>query len=206
MKRVSVFIDGGHLRSYAKKANKPYTPSFVVTVAKACVNAALGEELFRVLYYDCDPYAGTVSQPISAVPRVFSGSKTFLDKLAEEEGVAVRRGVLKFRGWDRTRASLASAASASNSGLPAPPLNDADFSPRFEQKGVDLRIGLDMTAKSNIDSNGLMVLMTGDTDLIPALKIVRARGIQVAGVNFPNYQLIGELKQHLDVYRTVGTW
>jgi len=51
----------------------------------------------------------------------------------------------------------------------------------------------------------IMILMTGDTDLIPALKIVRTRGFQVAGVNLPNYVLIDELKQHVDLFRSV-TW
>ena len=126
--------------------------------------------------------------------------------LAEEEYVAVRRGGLKFRGWERTKPSLNIATAAANAGNVAPAITDADFKPKFEQKGVDLRIGLDMTAKSNAGVDDLMVLMTGDTDMIPALKIVRSRGIQVAGVNLPNYQLIGELKQHLDVFRSGAVW
>jgi hypothetical protein len=48
MTKVAVFIDGGHLRACAKSAKKPYTPDFVVKIAKACVQS--GETLFRILY------------------------------------------------------------------------------------------------------------------------------------------------------------
>lgn len=211
MKRVTVMIDGGHLRSYVKKANKrdaqlglSYDPAMVVRVAKACV--LQGEDLFRILYYDCDEFAGSVKLPVSNGTKVFNPSNSFLNRLAEEELVAVRRGIIKFRGWERTSTSLSAAEQSAANGQVAAPINDNDFRPRFEQKGVDLRIGLDMTAKVNVDSTGLLILITGDTDLIPALKIVRSRGIQVAGVNLPNYQILPELKHHLDIYRTVSQW
>lgn len=48
-----------------------------------------------------------------------------------------------------------------------------------------------------------MIVMTGDTDLIPALRLVRSRGSQVSGVSLPNYAIIGELRQHLDLFRSV---
>lgn len=203
MKKTTILIDGGHLRSYAKLAKKTYTPQFVLDVAKKCLDQ--DEKLFRVIYYDCTPYTGTVKTQISGASRTFTGNDSFLNNLAEQEFVAVRKGVLKFRGWTRTPASISAHDSAARAGNPAPALTDQDFKPNFEQKGVDLRIGLDMI-NNNLSSNDLMILMTGDTDLIPALKIVRTKGIQVAGVNLPNYQIIPELKQHLDIYRTVTTW
>ena len=75
MKKVSVFIDGGFLRSYAKKAAKSYDPSFVVREAKSCV--VLGEDLFRILYYDCLPFIGTLTLPISGGAKVFAASEIF---------------------------------------------------------------------------------------------------------------------------------
>jgi hypothetical protein len=46
---------------------------------------------------------------------------------------AVRRGVLKFRGFKPKKIPIATAK-----------LTDDNFVPDFEQKGVDMRIGLDM--------------------------------------------------------------
>lgn len=203
MKNVTILIDGGHLRSYAAKASQTYTPQLVMNVAKNCLVS--GESLFRVIYYDCDPFSGTVKNQISGTIKTFTPRHSFLNQLAQQEFVAVRKGVLKFRGWNRTDASLKAHAAAAAAGNPAPALTDNDFRPNFEQKGVDLRIGLDMI-NNHLNSNDLMILITGDTDLIPALKIVRTKGIQVAGVNLPNYQIIPELKYHLDIFRNVTAW
>lgn len=203
MSKVAVFIDGGHLRSYARKANKAFNPAFVVATARATLSP--GDVLFRILYYDCDPFSGTVKKPVSNASHVFPPNPSFLNSLAEEELVAVRRGVLKFRGWERTKASLA-AAAAVPAGTPVPALTDNDFSPRFEQKGVDLRIGLDLSTMADSGAVEEMIVMTGDTDLIPALKLVRSRGFQVSGVALPNYAIIGELRQHLDLFRSVAAW
>lgn len=202
--KVGVFIDGGHLRVCAKKAHKNYDPAFIINVANSCVVA--GEKLFRILYYDCDPYVGTVRLPVSNGQKTFSSPSNLLNDLAALELVAVRRGILKFRGWDRTSGSLKAAHTAAASGAIAPPLTDNDFKARFEQKGVDLRIGLDMVTMANTGAVDLMIVITGDTDLIPAFKLVRSRGFQVAGVNLPNSQIIHELRQHLDLFRTVGAW
>jgi len=51
-----------------------------------------------------------------------------------------------------------------------------------------------------------MIVMTGDTDLIPALRLVRSPGFQVSGVALPNYAIIGERRQHLDLFRSVAAW
>jgi uncharacterized LabA/DUF88 family protein len=201
---VAVFIDGGHLRVCAKKAHKQYDPAFIVNAANSCVVA--GEKLFRILYYDCDPYTGTVQLPVSGGQKSFNAPNNLLSDLGALEYVAVRRGILKFRGWERTPASLKAAKAAADTGSIAPPLTDSDFKARFEQKGVDLRIGLDMVTMANTGAANLMIVITGDTDLIPAFKLVRARGFQVAGVNLPNSQIIHELRQHLDLFRTVAAW
>lgn len=197
MKKVAVFIDGGHLRACAKGAKRAYTADFVVKVAKASVQA--GEELFRIQYFDCDPFEGTVKLPVSGTARVYSGGNPLLSDLAREEQVAVRRGVLKFRGWERTKASLKAAAA------PAA-LTDADFQAKWEQKGVDLRIGLDIVTMTESRGADLIVLLTGDTDLIPAMKLARGRGLQIAGLDLPNRKIIPELKPHLDFFRQLATW
>lgn len=194
--KVAVFIDGGHLRSYAKKAGKTFDQNFVSSVAQSCVNS--GEHLFRVLYYDCEPFCGQVKLPVSGSMTQLGQPSNLLKNLAKQELVAVRRGVLKFRGWERKQSSFTPGAPN--------PLTDADFKPRFEQKGVDLRIGLDLITMADNGAVDIMILMTGDTDLIPALKIVRTKGFQVAGVNLPNYTLIDELRQHVDLFRTVSSW
>jgi hypothetical protein len=95
--RVAVLIDGGFLRVEARKAKKIYNPDYIERFALAC--RAADESLFRILYYDCALYAGTVKLPVSGLPHVFQSSDAWLHELSHKDLFAVRRGVLKFRGF-----------------------------------------------------------------------------------------------------------
>jgi len=56
-KRIIVQIDGGHLRSVAKADKQTYNPDFIEAFANALF--VQGEEIIRILYYDCAPFEGT---------------------------------------------------------------------------------------------------------------------------------------------------
>ena len=53
------------------------------------------------------------------------------------------------------------------------------FSGKAEQKGVDLRISLDIARLSLRSLVDAVVVVTGDSDLIPAFKFARREGIRV---------------------------
>ena len=67
----------------------------------------------------------------------------------------------------------------------------------LRQKGVDMRIGLDiatMTLKSQVDT---IVLVTGDSDFIPAAKIARREGVEF--ILDPMWQSVeNDLMEHID--------
>jgi len=191
MKSTVVLIDGGFLRSQAKKANKTYKPPFIEKFALACI--AKDEECLRVLYYDCAPYTGSAIQPVSGAPRNFTGSDKWLDDLATYNLFAVRRGVLKFRGFKRN-----------SKVVPGKAPTDADFDPQFEQKGVDMRIGLDIAAYSAEHLAHRIVLVTNDTDCVPAMKFARKAGLQTVLIRVPNCDPAPELIYHADFKRPVG--
>ena len=188
--KVAVFIDGGHLRVLVRQAGYKYDPDYIEAVAHACV--AEDETLLRVLYYDCAPYQGSPRLPVSGEPALFQGSDEWLKVLAAKPHFAVRLGTLKFRGFEPKRIPIASAT-----------LSDADFRPRFEQKGVDMRIGLDIASYADERSVDRIILATGDTDCLPAMKRARTAGLQVALVQFPNQRLAKELLWHSDFQRPV---
>lgn len=190
MKRVVVLIDGGHLRVLAKKAGNEYVPDFIEKFAAQCV--AQDEQLVRVLYYDCAPYTGTTKLPVSGEAREFNGSDGWLKELASRDLFAVRRGVLKFRGYKPKRIPISRSS-----------LTDDDFAPDFEQKGVDMRIGLDMATFSATGSVERIILVSGDTDCIPAMKHVRIAGLQVVMIELPKHKLAPELTWHCDIRRPV---
>lgn len=191
MDRVALLIDGGHLRVLCKKAHHTYNPDYVERIAHACVEAS--EQLIRVLYYDCAPYNGDVRLPVSGNTKTFEAPDTWLRTLAKKDYFAVRRGVLKFRGWKPKT-------------FPAPPAppTDEHFTPDFEQKGVDMRIGLDVATFSETKAVSRLILITNDTDCAPAMKHARKAGLQIVLMQFPNTTPATELLMHSDFRRQIA--
>ncbi len=138
-------------------------------------------------------YAGTVKLPVSGADHVFTASDQWLRNLAAKDFFAVRRGVLKFRGWKPKKIPIATT-----------PLADSDFAPDFEQKGVDMRIGLDMATWCETRAVDRIILVTGDTDCVPAMKYARKAGIQVVLITLPNGRTTPELLWHCDFERKIA--
>lgn len=79
-----------------------------------------------------------------------------------------------------------------------------DFEPKFEQKSVDMRIGLNIATMSEHRSIDLIALATNDTDCIPAMKHARRAGLQVALVVVSGYTPAPDLLAHADFHRTIS--
>jgi len=191
MKSIAILVDGGHVRAYARKAGKEFSANLIEQLAISCAKQS-SEEIHRILFYDCGPYEGKARLPVSGDWRDFTGSDHILRELALRPLFAVRRGVLKFRGWVPKRIPVAGRG-----------LSDRDFKANFEQKGVDMRIGLDMANYAANRSVELVALFTNDTDCIPAMKYARRSGLQVTLVCIPGYSPAPELLAHCDTRRDV---
>lgn len=192
--KVAVLIDGGHLRAGAKQARKTYDNDFIEAFARGCV--AGDEYLLRILYYDSPQYRGQKSLPISGRPHQFTASDKWMVDLAKRDRFAVRRGTLAFRGWKPKALPLKQTAAD---------LVDTDFDPIFEQKGVDMRVGLDIATLSNERLVDRIVLVSGDTDMIPAMKHARKAGVEVVTVQLPKpaMGLHDQIMAHCDSVRPV---
>jgi uncharacterized LabA/DUF88 family protein len=190
MKRIIVQIDGGHLRAQARRDSIDYTPDFIEDFLH--ILPAKDEELVRCYYYDCRPYQGETQLPISGDPYTFKSGGGWLDELASRDYFAVRTGLLKFRGW-KPKTNV----------IPASGLQDTDFRPDFEQRGIEMHIGLDMARIAQNRNCDRLILISGDSDLIPAMQLVRETGIQLIGADFPNGQLHGEVLSHFDLVREI---
>lgn len=60
------------------------------------------------------------------------------------------------------------------------PLAPDDVEPNLVQKGIDMKIGLDVAWLSTKRLVDRIVLCTGDRDIVPAMKFARREGVQVA--------------------------
>ena len=189
--RLAVLIDGGHLRALAKKADKKYNPDYVEELPSRA--SCQTSRCFESSIMTCAPYVGKAKLPVSGGYKEFSGSDHWLKELASKDLFAVRRGVLKFRGFKPKKIPIATQA-----------LTDDDFAPDFEQKGVDMRIGLDIANHAACKSVERIALLTGDTACIPAMKHARINGLQVALVTLPEHKVAPELLWHSDFERRVA--
>jgi hypothetical protein len=189
MKTV-LLIDGGYLRACAKVVGKTFDNPFIEKFSRNCTEQP--EYLLRVLYYDSPRFRGKVQAPVSGSHVSFQASEQWLDDLAKLERFAVRRGTIGFRGWKPVKIPISGT-----------PLTDADFAPVFEQKGVDMRIGLDIASYANAKAADRIVMVSGDTDMIPAMKHARKAGLEVVIVQLPPpvKPLHGNLQAHADLVR-----
>ena len=78
-----------------------------------------------------------------------------------------------------------------------------DFEPAFKQKRVDMKIGLDVAWLSSKRIVERIVLVTADTDFVPAMKFARREGVQVVLVPMGSRTLNKALRAHADVVRSV---
>ncbi len=192
MKTV-LLVDGGYLRATAKGAGHTYDNSFIEKFSHSCF---LGDEyLLRILYYDAPQYKGKVALPVSGNNFTFQANDKWLLQLAKLERFAVRAGTLGFRGWKPRNTPIGGAA-----------LQDKDFEPVFEQKGVDMRIGLDIATFSDARAIERLLLVSGDADMIPAMKHARKSGLEVGLIQIPApaFPLSNALKSHADFVRHIG--
>lgn len=190
--KSALLIDGGHLRASTKRAGKNYDNAFIEGFSKICLQP--NEYLFRVLYYDAPQFHGKVQLPVSGQETEFKANDQWLRDLAKIDRFAVRRGTIGFRGWKPKKIPIAGVA-----------ITDADFSPAFEQKGVDMRIGLDIASFAERKSVDRIIIVSGDTDMVPAMKHARKSGLEVVVIQLPapSRPLHDTLLAHSDMLRTV---
>ncbi len=157
-----------------------------------------GNDLLRVYYYDARPASGKLKNPISGEETdlgqsdVFRRSQSFLDALELKPNIALRLGEVSTNGWKLSRGALADK-NLSNRSLTAD-----DFSMDLEQKGVDLRIGLDMARLSLGKLVHSVVVVTGDSDMVPAFKFARREGVRVI-LSHMGHGIKRELRAHADL-------
>jgi uncharacterized LabA/DUF88 family protein len=206
MKKAALLIDGGWFsKGLGKILNLPNGwPSAAQVVKNAWSVLLADEEPFRIFYYDCEPFDRDVTNPVDgskvnyqAMP-AYAARKRFFFDLGQTELVALRRGDLKARGWEFS-ANYRKTLIAGGAVAPTP----RDVYPNFEQKGVDMRIGIDVATLALKKVVERIILFSGDTDMIPALKLARREGLQVYVVKLDPWPLKHSLIEDSDGVRVL---
>ena len=151
------------------------------------------DDLHRMYYYDCEPCTAKTSKPVTNHAFLFektaqytSGMKLLSD-IKKLDFFAVREATLQSSGWKLKKVAYNKQ-----------PLEDDDFEPELHQKGVDIKIGLDLAWISYNHVAERVIFVTGDSDFIPAIKTARRNGIFVYLVTL-NHMVRTELPDNCDV-------
>lgn len=75
---------------------------------------------------------------------------------------------------------------------------------KIREKGVDVKIAIDMVIDGIENKYDTAILVSSDTDLIPAIRYLRLKGKRVEYIGFSNFLSYGMLKE-CDDQRILGT-
>ena len=117
-------------------------------------------------------------------------NKKLLRDLKTIDYFALRMGEIRFRGWELDQKNLPVSVEEHQ-------ITADDFRPSLQQKGVDMRIGLDIASLALKKQVDLLVLVTGDSDFVPPMKFARREGVQFTVVTLGN-QVHQDLLEHTD--------
>lgn len=199
--RYALLLDGGFVTKALAVRKKQFPTLQEIDAECLRIRAhpdLAGMSLLRIYYYDSPPVSGSLKNPISGA--VMDLGKSAVHKrnsqlLADIEllpNFALRRGEAIARGWKLGKRSLERLVKA-----PASP-QAGDLVPNIQQKGVDLRIGLDIARLALKEFVQVIVVITGDSDLVPAFKFARREGVRIY-LDHLGMPVRRELKAHADI-------
>lgn len=161
------------------------------------------EALYRIFFYDCAPLDFKGHNPISNKAIDFSRTDEYKfrtelhSELKKKRKVALRLGKIStFKSWNFKPEALKKILKNA-SDLSKIKLTEDDVKLDFKQKGVDMRIGLDIASLTLKKFVHKIILIAGDADFVPAAKLARREGIDFIldplGSEIPN-----DLFEHID--------
>lgn len=84
-------------------------------------------------------------------------------------------------------------------------INDDDIRLGLKQKGVDMRIGIDISSISLKKQADTMVLIAGDSDFVPAAKLARREGVEFI-LDSMRQSINDDLFEHIDGLYSAFNW
>jgi len=182
MARLAIFIDGGYADALAMKefgGIKIDYAKFAAEITRI-VGAKTPEplDLFRAYYYNCLPYQSNPPTPDESFR--FANARRFHQALRRLSRFEVREGRLALRG------------------------QNANGEPIFEQKRIDLLLGIDFALLCGKHQIHHAALVAGDSDLLPAVDAAKLEGVTVWLFHGPRHSPIdGKPTYHFELWDQV---
>jgi uncharacterized LabA/DUF88 family protein len=195
-------MDGGFIKKKLQQRNNHFPTVTEIEAEVQRIKASphlAAYSLLRVYFYDAPPASGKLTNPLDATTLVLGTSPQFSANIGLQQGLevqpdfALRQGETAVHGWALGNAALRDLTKNGSRALIA-----SDLVPNIEQKGVDLRIGLDIARLSLCKLVDIIVVVTGDSDMVPAFKFARREGVRVY-LDHLGHGVKRALKAHVDI-------
>lgn len=209
--KTAILVDGGFYRMRAynrlgEKSPKERADELYTYCLRHLHYKGESFNLYRIFYYDCPPMSKKLYHPL--LKKQIDYSKTdlflwmsqFLDELKRRRKFALRLGSL---ADEQAHFSIRTdiIKKLCNGSITFEELSDNDFFLAVDQKGVDMKIGLDIASMAYKHQVDKMILISGDSDFVPAAKLARREGIDF--ILDPLFNPIKpDLCEHIDGLRT----
>ncbi len=160
--------------------------------------------MYRIFFYDCPPLDKKMQNPVSKKAVDFGKSAEARFRLALHEELREKRKVAliacHLSAHTQRTIKLHKVTELLAGKIQMSDLGEDDVTIDIRQKGVDMRIGVDVSSlafKKQVDQ---IILIAGDADFVPAAKKARREGIDF--VLDPMWQnLPPNLNEHIDGLR-----
>lgn len=163
-------------------------------------------ELYRIFYYDCLPMKKKVYHPF--LKKQIDFSKTdlytwmmeFITELKHQRKFALRFGKLAEKQACYTlRPDIVKKLCSGT--IKMDNLKEKNFMISVDQKGVDMKIGLDIASLAYKKQVDQIILISGDSDFVSAAKLARREGIDFI-LDPLGAPIKDDLFEHIDGLRT----
>lgn len=163
--------------------------------------------LYRIFYYDCYPLDKRYNHPLSGRAIDFSTSDAYkfkielINALKRKRKVALRMGTLKDNHNWLIRPRVMKALLSKKERFED--LREEDIYLDIHQKGIDMKIGVDIASLALKRFVDTIVLFSGDSDFVPAAKLARREGIDFI-LDPMNANVEPQLFEHIDGMKSVS--
>lgn len=209
--KTAILVDGGFYRRRAFQAFGDVTPDkradeLIRYCKRHLTTHGESAELYRIFYYDCPPMERQIYHPLKKSTVNLKKSDTytwainFYNELKKKRKVALRMGELSEQ---RAAYNLKSqkVRQLIDGKISVSDLTEHDFELSVEQKGVDMRIGLDIASLAYKKQVNQIILISGDSDFVSAAKLARREGIDFI-LDALHTNIKPNLFEHIDGLRT----
>lgn len=204
MSIVAVLIDGGFFQKKAHHLWGEASPEERANQLMAYCKRHLTkrDHLYRIFYYDCPPSTKIVYHPLLKA-QVDLGKTdeyvwmtAFLEEMKKKRKVALRLGRLSDIGLTyNVRPEVAKRLCAGT--LTIDQLTERSFTLNIIQKGVDMKLGVDIASVAYKRQVNKIFLIAGDSDFVPAAKLARREGIDFV-LDPMGSGIADDLAEHVD--------